>query len=90
MIEVFGENYYLDLDAIDAFLNLNTEKKDEENDAQQISVIKYELVKLLADVVMSDAEQIDEKLGSRGSNQLGIPFKLAWNTMLKYKLLRKL
>ena len=47
------------------------------------------MVKLLTEVIMTEAEDVDEKLGSKGTNNLTIPFKLAWNTMLNYKFIEK-
>jgi hypothetical protein len=47
------------------------------------------MVKTLTDVILSESEDIDEKLGEKASGQLTIPFKLAWNTMLVNKLIEK-
>lgn len=88
MIEIFGETYHLNLDKIDKFVNLNMSSGDTEN--QQISVIKYEMVKIMIDVVFSETEEVDDKLATRAAEKLNIPFRLAWNTLLRYKLLEKL
>jgi len=91
MIEVFGENYYLDLDRIDTFINLpHQEETSGSTDSQHISILKYEMVKLLTDVVFTDQEDIDEKLGMRGSDKLSLSYRLAWNTMLYYKFINKI
>lgn len=47
------------------------------------------MVKTLIDVILSETEDIDEKLANKVSSQLTIPFKLAWNTMLVNKLIEK-
>ena len=47
------------------------------------------MVKTLTDVILSESEDIDEKLGGKASGHLTIPFKLAWNTMLVNKLIEK-
>lgn len=88
MIEIFGETYHLNLNNIDQFVNLNTTSGDNEN--QHISVIKYEMIKIMIDVVFSETEEVDDKLATRGAEKLNIPFRLAWNTLLRYKLLEKL
>lgn len=88
MIEIFGENYHLNLNNIDNFVNLSGHSGDSEN--QQISVIKYEMVKIMIDVLFSETEDVDDKLSTRGAEKLNIPTKLAWNTLLRYKLLEKL
>jgi len=86
MIDIFGENYYLNIEKIDTFCNL--EKTEEES--QKVSIMKYELIKMLSEVVLSEMNEIDDKLGAKGSRELSIPFKLSWNTMLRYNLIEKL
>ena len=60
----------------------------EEND--KIAFVKYEMIKIMTDVIMTETEEIDEKLGNKASSQLTIPFKLAWNTMLFNKFIEKI
>lgn len=85
MLKIFGEHYYLDLDKIEEFTNIKNESGQTEN---HISVVKYDMVKILIDVILSDGEEIDESLGQK-SSQIGIPFKLAFNTLLNIKILNK-
>jgi hypothetical protein len=68
---------------------LPTEEVSGKSESQHISILKYELVKMLTDVVLTETEEVDDKLGMRGSQNLTIPFKLAWNTLLKYKFIEK-
>jgi hypothetical protein len=89
MIEIMGENYHFNLDNLDDFVNLPMEEVSGKSESQHISILKYELVKMLTDVVLTETEEVDDKLGMRGSQNLTIPFKLAWNTMLKYKFIEK-
>ncbi len=88
MLELLGENYYLNLQRIDDFVNVTTSGDTEEND--KIAFVKYEMIKIMTDVVMTETEEIDEKLGNKASSQLTIPFKLAWNTMLFNKFIEKI
>ena len=88
MIDIFGENYYLNIERIDAFCNLNSKNQEEEE--QKVSIMKYELIKMLSEVVLSEMNEIDDKLGVKGSRELSIPFKLSWNTLLRYNLIEKL
>jgi hypothetical protein len=90
MIQVFGENYYLDLEKIDEFINLPNQEISGQTDSQHISILKYEMVKLMTEVVLTEQEEVDEKLGIRGSEKLTIPYRLAWNTMLFYKFIQKI
>ena len=90
MITLFGENYYLNLDNIDKYVNMISEPTSGSTEPEQhISIVKYEMVKTLIDVILSETEDIDEKLANKVSSQLTIPFKLAWNTMLVNKLIEK-
>jgi hypothetical protein len=54
----------------------------------RINVIKFELVKLLLETVLSEQEPVEDKLGLNSSkNNTSIPFKLAFNTLLNKKLI---
>ena len=53
----------------------------------RINVIKFELVKMLLDVVLSENDDIDDKLGIKSAAQTTIPFKLAFNSLLNKKLI---
>jgi hypothetical protein len=92
MLKVLGENYYLDLDKIDDYVQIKETKEvlSGESESTAISIIKYETIKLMLEVVMDEAEEIDETLGVKGTNNLSIPFKIAFNTLLYKKLLNKL
>jgi len=90
MIQVFGENYYLDLEKIDEFINLPNQEISGQTDTQHISILKYEMVKLMTEVVLTEQEEVDEKLGIRGTEKLTVPYRLAWNTMLFYKFIQKI
>jgi hypothetical protein len=90
MITLFGENYYINLENVDKYVNIQTPPISASTEPEQhISIVKYEMVKTLIDVILSENEDIDEKLANKVSSQLTIPFKLAWNTMLMNKLIEK-
>jgi hypothetical protein len=89
MLKILGENYYLDLDAIDDYIQIKTEDSIPDNkEGVHISVVKYETIKLMLEVIMDERDSIDETLGGK-SSELSIPFKLAFNTLLTKKLLNK-
>ena len=89
MLKVLGENYYVDLDKIDDYVQIKTKKTVTSGDTEgtTISIIKYETIKLMLEVLMDSSEEVDETLGPKSSN-LTIPFKLAFNTLLSKKLLK--
>lgn len=90
MLNVLGENYYIDLDEVEKYLDMS-----EDNDADilsgatemKINVIKFELVKLLLETILSEQEPLEDKLGlNSNSKNISVPFKLAFNTLLNKKL----
>jgi hypothetical protein len=91
MLKVLGENYYLDLDKIDDYVQIKDKKiTSGDTEGTAISIIKYETVKLMMEIILDEPEEIDETLGIKGANNLSIPFKIAFNTLLYKKLLNKL
>ena len=90
MLKVFGENYYIDFDEIEKYVDIseNFELDSSGNTEIRINVIKYELVKMMLEVIISENAEIDEKLGMKStSNNISIPFKIAFNSLLNKKLI---
>jgi hypothetical protein len=85
-----GENYYFDLDVINDYINIESKQVVTGDTDQHISVVKYEMVKMMMEIVVTEQEETDEMLGHKGSNNLTIPFKIAWNTLLKHKMIQSL
>jgi hypothetical protein len=88
MQTILGENYYIDLKKIDEIVNIKSSGETEGD--QHIAIVKYEMVKLLTDVVLTESDDIDEKMGSKAGSNLSLPFKLAWNTLLMHKIINHL
>jgi hypothetical protein len=90
MLKILGEYYYLDLDAIDEFIQIKDENPPLTGgtESPHISIAKYENTKLMIEVLMDDPSEVDETLREK-SSELTIPFKLAFNTLLNKKLLNK-
>lgn len=89
MQQVLGENYFVDFDKIESFIDLqNTDiVVSGETPEQRINIVRYELIKLMLDVVLTEHEEIDEKMGMKGTNNLSIPFKIAFNSLLNKKII---
>ena len=88
MVKIFNEFYYIDLEAIEVFLSIPPKEGDDNND-NQFSAIKYEISKLMIEVLMCEHKELDENLGIHNQNDLSIPFKIAFNTLLKHNILTK-
>jgi hypothetical protein len=84
MFEIFNENYYLDLDKIEEYTQF-TGSSGETN----IHLVKYETVKTMIDVLISEENEVDENLGMKTS-ELSIPFKIAFNTLLIKGIINKI
>lgn len=95
MLEFLGENYYLDIDELEKQVSYEksvlpvTLSGDTEQPEQQISVTRYDTFKSLIEVLLTEREELDESLGMHGAKDLTIPFKLAFNTLLINKILKK-
>jgi len=60
------------------------------NGGQMIDVVKWETVRALLESLLQENGVIDESMGFRKlEGQLSIPFRIAFNTLLKNKLIRK-
>ena len=92
MLKILNEYYYLDLDKMEEMVNLPGKNKSEGEESetmeQHISVVKYDILKVMIEVLMTESEEVDEKLGPK-SSELSIPFKLAFNTLLNKKIINK-
>ena len=84
MFQVFNESYYVDLEVIDQYVQF-----DGESGETQIHLVKYEIVKSMLETVLTESNELDENLGMK-SNELSIPFKIAFNTLLMNKIINKI
>ena len=90
MISVLGENYYIDLDVIEEYLDMSddtTTKPLSGTTEMKINIIKFEMVKTLLDTILTEQEIVDEKLGMKSNSNLSIPFRIAFNSLLNKKLI---
>ncbi len=86
MLKVLGEEYFVDFQKIE---DLITIKQESTGDTEQnVSIVKFELIKTMLDVVLTESTELDEKMSMKGSNDLTIPFKIAFNTLLRYNILQ--
>ena len=88
MLKIFDEHYFIDLDAIEQFLDISEPEQQFSGTSEiKVNVIKFEMVKMLLDTLLTEHEIPDEKMGMKGSVNTSIPFKLAFNTLLNKKLI---
>ena len=80
----------VDLDKVEEYLDMSNQYPDDEtsgNTETRINIIKFEMVKMLMDTVLTEHEEIDEQLGIKSSSNTSIPFRLAFNSLLNKKLI---
>jgi hypothetical protein len=92
MLNVLGENYYIDLDEVEKYLDMSDQNDDTLDEISgttemRINVIKFELVKLLLETILSEQEPLEDKLGLNSNKNISVPFRLAFNTLLNKKLI---
>jgi hypothetical protein len=103
MFKIFNENYYIDLDAIDRYVQIDEEedkvlsKKDDDGDNSvieleseaKIHLVKYELVKTMLETILTESNEVDEDLGMK-SNEVSIPFKISFNSLIMKNIINKI
>jgi hypothetical protein len=87
MLKLFNEHYYIDVNEIEDFVNLEIVTLSGGSNEQQIKFVKYEMIKMMMEVLMTEREDADEMLGNKSA--VSIPFKLAFNTLLNENILKK-
>ena len=75
------------MDQIEKYLDI-TEMSDEITGGTEsrVNIIKFEMVKMLMEVLLTENNDMDDKLGIK-SKETSIPFKIAFNTLLNKKLI---
>jgi len=89
MINVLGETYYVDLDLVEEYIGIpnNEETMSGETSEIKINIVKFDLVKMMLDTVLTEHEELDETLGMKQSSNTSIPFRIAFNSLLNKKLI---
>lgn len=90
MLNILGENYFIDLDEIENYIDMSdyTQPIESGSTDMRINIVKFELVKMMLDVILSEDLEVDDKLGLKSSSSsISVPFKIAFNSLLNKKLI---
>jgi hypothetical protein len=88
MVEIFGKNYYIDVDGISQKCQTGNEIENEDGTKTlEINIFKYEIIKTCIERVLNEFEEVDNELEELGKESLSISFKIAFNTLIKYDIL---
>jgi len=88
MIEVLGEMYYIDLDGVSSTINMSNDEPISGDTEQTINLVSFEIIKMMLEIIMIEKEEVDNNLGVHSTKDLSIPFKIAFNTLLKHQILK--
>lgn len=86
MLKIFGEEYFIDFKKVEEIIAIKQETTGDTE--QNISIVKFELIKTMLDVLLTESTELDDKMLLKGSNDVSIPFKLAFNTLIRYNILQ--
>ena len=90
MLEVFGELYYIDLESVSRTIEIEPLYEVSGNTEQSINLVSFEVIKMMLEIIMTEREEVDENLGAYSTKNLSIPFRVAFNTLLKHQILKHL
>jgi hypothetical protein len=88
-LKIGGEYVYLDVDNFLSHIEMEKDNPKEGEDEMALNLPKFEFFKLMLDVALGYAEEVDDKLGHLGLNKTTLPFRLALNTLIEYNILKK-
>ena len=86
-LRIGNESLYLDADE---FLKQIQVVSDKSDNKIELNFPKFEFFKLMLDTVCGIVEDVDDTLGVVSLNKLSVPYKLSLNTLIKYKIIKKL
>jgi hypothetical protein len=103
MLEILGANYYIDVDmAIKICRPIFTSEEKESikeigDDSMpdaplnggEINIFKFEIIKACIERTLGEYESNDDDLPAFAEKGLSPSFKLAFNTLLKYNILKE-
>lgn len=81
-------------ESVDDILGENKEENNKEPvesvENQIIDITKWETAKVMIECVLNETGPIDEAMGiTKLGEQLSIPFRLSFNTLLNYKIIKE-
>jgi hypothetical protein len=89
MLQVLGEHYYIDLENVSKTIDMPSQDISGETE-QTINLVSFEVIKMMLEIIMTERDEVDENLGVHSTKNLSIPFKVAFNTLLKHEILKHL
>ena len=77
MIKVLGENYYIDLDKVEEYIDMSIQEEEDEtmsgSTEMKINIIKFEMIKMLMDTILTEHELAHQLYGVDNDIEVSIP-----------------
>jgi len=90
-LEIMGIKMAIDTDELIKQVILDKKEIDGKLiDDFAINAPKYEIFRLLLEVILTTQEEMDNKMGYKSLDNSGFPFKLAFNTLIEHKILKEI
>lgn len=98
-LDIGGKTMVIDLEELKTLVQITpTDSKNKEKDddteiddgGNLIDVTKWEVVKYMIDVIMTTETELDQMMGFQELHKLPIPFKISFNTLINYNILKEL
>jgi|TARA_R110002012_G_C11420126_1_gene588120 hypothetical protein len=86
-LRIGNESLYFD---VDSFLDEIEMDSVKETGKVELNLPRFEFFKLMLDTACGIVEEVDDNLGTISLNKLSVPYKLSLNTLIKYKIIKKL
>ena len=87
-LNIGSEQLYFDVDELLSNIELSGIKDGEP--IVEINLPRFEFFKLMLDTTCGIVEEVDDNMGIISLNKMSVPYKLALNTLIKYKIIKKL
>lgn len=89
-LEIMGIKMVIDIEKLINHVIINPDKDTPISGEFAINGPKYEIFRLLLEVILSNEEEMDNKMGYKSLDNSGFPFKLAFNTLIEHKILKEI
>lgn len=90
-----GDFIYIDFDEVTNVIKMDgiPQKDEDGNDVPlgstiSMDVTKWELVNKMIDTILDELDEEDPTLGKKNLDKLPISFKIAYNTLLRYNIIK--
>jgi hypothetical protein len=87
-LKVGSEHLYFDVDEL--MSNIEMSGGNDGQPTIEINLPRFEFFKLMLDTTCGIVEEVDDNMGVISLNKMSVPYKLALNTLINYKIIKKL